>query len=376
MTQQDDTSVPGAAAAQPGAEAGALPSPGAHLRALREAAQMSVDDVAQQLKLSRRQVLAIENDEIDALPGPTFARGFIRNYARLLRVDPEPLLQSGPAAAPAPEPMQPIARSMGELPQEDGGSGNWTRWVIPAGLVVVLIAGIALYEFTNVGTGAHRPRKEVSEPSVQPPSVPGTGVSAPATAQPGTTVPDAAIAPPATAMPDVRSGTVAPPVVDAAPSAAANASASGTGPAAAPAASAPSAQSLPDAARPAGAGAATGATVPAGAPASGASPAVASATPQSARPAGTETPIPASAARLDFDFASPSWVEVRDGKGEVLFSRTMAARTTQTVAGTPPLSIHLGNARGVSLRYNGTPVDIKPYTRQEIARLTLPARGR
>ena len=67
-------------------------SPGAQLRAYREAAQLTVDDVAHHLKLARRQVLAIENDEVDALPGPTFVRGFIRNYARLLRVDPVPLL--------------------------------------------------------------------------------------------------------------------------------------------------------------------------------------------------------------------------------------------------------------------------------------------
>ena len=52
---------------------------GAQLRAYREAAQLTVDDVAHHLKLARRQVLAIENDELDALPGPTFVRGFIRN---------------------------------------------------------------------------------------------------------------------------------------------------------------------------------------------------------------------------------------------------------------------------------------------------------
>src|SRR5579862_4584746 len=73
---------------------------GAHLRALREHAQLSLDDVATQLKLSRRQVMAIESDSFDALPGPTFIRGFIRDYARLLRVDGDELLAAGNLIAP------------------------------------------------------------------------------------------------------------------------------------------------------------------------------------------------------------------------------------------------------------------------------------
>ena len=57
-------------------------SAGTRLRLAREAAQLTLDDVAQQLKLARRQVVALESDDVAALPGPTFVRGFIRNYAR------------------------------------------------------------------------------------------------------------------------------------------------------------------------------------------------------------------------------------------------------------------------------------------------------
>src|SRR5436190_15201785 len=134
-------------------------SAGAQLRAYRENAQLTVDDVAHHLKLARRQVLAIENDELDALPGPTFVRGFIRNYARLLRVDPLPLLEASNLVAAASAPIEQIAPTMGELPAHGSPTSSWTRWLIPAGLVLVLAAGVAFYEFGGVSSGLRKARK-------------------------------------------------------------------------------------------------------------------------------------------------------------------------------------------------------------------------
>ena len=39
-----------------------------------------------------RQVEALERGDWQGLPGQTFIRGFIRNYARLLQIDPAPLM--------------------------------------------------------------------------------------------------------------------------------------------------------------------------------------------------------------------------------------------------------------------------------------------
>jgi cytoskeleton protein RodZ len=77
------------------------PPPGALLAATREAQGISVADVARSLRLSVRQVEAIEADDYDRLPGKTFVRGFVRNYAKLLQIDPEPLLQAPQLAAGA-----------------------------------------------------------------------------------------------------------------------------------------------------------------------------------------------------------------------------------------------------------------------------------
>ncbi len=81
-------SVLGTPAAVPG-----LPTGCAELIAARERMGLSVGDVAQRIKLHRRQLEAIERGDWPALPGMAFARGSVRSYARLVGVDPTPLLQ-------------------------------------------------------------------------------------------------------------------------------------------------------------------------------------------------------------------------------------------------------------------------------------------
>ena len=89
---------------------------GSLLRDAREAAGISLDSVAQQLKLHLRQVKALEDDDFAQLPGRTFIRGFIRNYARLLRLDPAVVLAALPDAG-AGQLAGPAAIEMGAGPR-------------------------------------------------------------------------------------------------------------------------------------------------------------------------------------------------------------------------------------------------------------------
>lgn len=66
--------------------------PGVMLAAAREANGLSIEQVASQLNLAPRQVLALEQDNYAALPGMVIVRGFLRVYARLLKLDPVPLI--------------------------------------------------------------------------------------------------------------------------------------------------------------------------------------------------------------------------------------------------------------------------------------------
>jgi cytoskeleton protein RodZ len=65
---------------------------GEFLRRERELRYISLDDVAERTKISRRYLEAIEEGQYDRLPGETFVRGFIRSYAQSVGLDPEDTL--------------------------------------------------------------------------------------------------------------------------------------------------------------------------------------------------------------------------------------------------------------------------------------------
>lgn len=79
----------------------------------------------------------------------------------------------------------------------------------------------------------------------------------------------------------------------------------------------------------------------------------------------------ASADKLKFAFSDDCWVEVKDGNGEVIFASLKRARDTLELAGTGPFKVLLGYAHGVSLDYNGSPVEINVDRRNNSARLVV-----
>ena len=130
----------------------ARPTPataGAMLRAAREAAGLSRDAVALQLKLASRQVAALEDDDYGRLPGRTFVRGFVRNYARLVHLDAERVvaaLPGGEQPALDSPALQSTSHTMGELPSATRSRPGAARWLIPL-LLVAIVAVAAVYEF-------------------------------------------------------------------------------------------------------------------------------------------------------------------------------------------------------------------------------------
>jgi cytoskeleton protein RodZ len=115
---------------------------GARLRVAREVRHLTVSDVAQTLKLGARQVEALENGDWQVLPGQTFIRGFVRNYARLLQIDPAPLMDllDTSLEKPGDSLHVPTSRPMA-MPT---GHPRRDRTVVFAGVVLV-IAALAAY---------------------------------------------------------------------------------------------------------------------------------------------------------------------------------------------------------------------------------------
>lgn len=119
--------------------AGVQESAGAQLARAREALGMSLADVANALRLSVRQVEAIEADDYDKLPGRTFVRGFMRNYARLVNLDPDLLL-----AACLPSQQEPQAQEIQAPSQHIRFSEHhrkpWLKWLAIGFVAVALIS--------------------------------------------------------------------------------------------------------------------------------------------------------------------------------------------------------------------------------------------
>lgn len=167
-------------------------SPGATLRAAREAYGMSIDAVAQQLKLAPRQVLALESDDYEKLPGRTFVRGFMRNYARLMRLDPDAVVASLPDAGRAPSldrpALTPTTRVIGELPADISAKPSSARWAIPLALLAIVVIAV-VYEFGRplaergraalAGRGMSQPAPAATAPAATAPIAPPPAAAAP-----------------------------------------------------------------------------------------------------------------------------------------------------------------------------------------------------
>lgn len=88
-----------------------------------------------------------------------------------------------------------------------------------------------------------------------------------------------------------------------------------------------------------------------------------------------EEPVPAPAqavaGRLGMTFTEPSWVSVMDRDGKEIFNNSQPAGSQATAEGSPPFKIVIGNAAGMRLTYHDKPVDLAPYTKANVTRLTL-----
>jgi cytoskeleton protein RodZ len=62
---------------------------------------------------------------------------------------------------------------------------------------------------------------------------------------------------------------------------------------------------------------------------------------------------------------------VKDGSGRVLLSQTLTAGQSASVAGTPPLTVVIGNANDASVEFRGKAVDLAPHIQKNIARIVL-----
>ena len=145
---------------------------GAALRQAREAAGMSIEQVASQLRMTVRSVANLEADDWSSLGAPVFVRGQLRSYARLLGVDIEPYIEQAPVAAVAPSTLVSHTHTPGYQ--------RFAEQVGRRAIYVAITAAIAVPVW--LGTRDHLGG---NQPSVQSLDVPATvAEEAPAQATP------------------------------------------------------------------------------------------------------------------------------------------------------------------------------------------------
>lgn len=154
----------------------ALTPVGTRLRASREAQGLSVEEVAARLRLMHRQINAMEQEDFESLGQPVFARGFVRNYARLLGLDPEPLLAD---MVGAPADSTPVVHT---APDHPARSASPWLFLLVLGLVLLLAIPVGLYWWLNSDVEVARSAQSV--PQVASPAPPAAPTPLPMVASP------------------------------------------------------------------------------------------------------------------------------------------------------------------------------------------------
>lgn len=133
--------------------------PGQLLAKARRALKLTPEEVAGQLNLTPATVVALEQDDYDQLPGLTFARGYLRAYARLLGLNHEEILRLCRGAEPSPE-----SASASTMRSKSGSHPIQyrRRWALSSLLGICVLAYTAWWVFDNKREAILQPLEESS----------------------------------------------------------------------------------------------------------------------------------------------------------------------------------------------------------------------
>ncbi|AOE83743.1 RodZ domain-containing protein [Pseudomonas sp. TCU-HL1] len=342
-------------ASHPEAVAATRANPGETLRQARESKDWSLGEVARNLNLTEHALRQLEAGDFEQLPGHTFARGYVRAYAKLLGMEQAALVAEFDHYT-GTDAKGSSVHSLGRIEEPVRLSQSVLR--IVSFVILLALGAVGFFWWQEHSSRNNEEAASVNMEHVEVESADGTTQIHPldepedqavAEAQEGQAPLPAQVPPEAAAQPEQQP-------VEGAPAA-------------------PAAEAVPVAP-----------TVPSQAPAVAVQPSAPAATPNAptavtpntvATPTApaAEAPAPVVAQQgqgvVRLQFTANCWTQVTDADGKVLVSGLKRAGESLELAGKAPLEVRLGFARGVQLSYNGQSVDVAPYVRGETARLKL-----
>ena len=114
-------------------------SAGEQLKHLREQKNLSINDISARLHLDTRIIEAIESDNFEAMPAATYARGYLRSYAKILDADAEAILAAYNNEAPEPPEIIPEVKHSSQTSSSDKPVKAIT-YLISLSLFILLVA--------------------------------------------------------------------------------------------------------------------------------------------------------------------------------------------------------------------------------------------
>ena len=306
------------------------------LREAREKLGLSVADVAGQIKFAPRQIEALEAEDFKHLPEAAFLRGFVRSYAKILRLDAETLLASMPQTKMAA--VELIPASVGVLfPNAHSLRQQNMIWLGAASLLAVIVVVFALWHFK---TPLKQSKEQVNVAKVETP------VELPAEAK---TISEPLVLKPSMIEPIS-------PVVPKVKSSVAQSSVRET--------------KTQSSARETKLQSPVRETKTQSPVREAKTPVAKDATVQSEN---SVTPLGAlpETSKLRLVFGEESWTEIKDKDGNIISSQVNPAGSELRVEGNAPFSMLIGHAASASLYFRGKQVDLKPYINEysEVAHL-------
>ncbi|PZW44719.1 cytoskeleton protein RodZ [Humitalea rosea] len=308
--------------ARPDLHSGESARVGEELRDARESLGVSLEEMADRLRINRRYIAALEEGRVRDLPGTAYAIGFVRSYAREMGLDADEMIRRFRDGAGA------ASRPRGELvfPEPVPERGVPAGAVILVGAVLVVGAYVGWYQWSGsanrtVDTVPSLPPRleETARQGAQLPALPGPG-GMPAT---GT----AALLPPSPPAP------ATPPPAGTTPPGATPASATPAGQAPRSTAAAPAGTLVP-----------TGPNVPAPA-----APVAASAPPPATPAVGASL-----ASRITLKAQDECWIQVRDPRsGQIIVNRVLRAGESFQVPPTEGLVLTTGRSQALEVIVDG-----------------------